>query len=303
MSEEPKFREGRRVFTCAPDPRKKKRPREDDGETGPDEKKAAPSSEGADKRKLNSAQRELDDMLRKARSQSGNPDSPRKKSKSLDMIAGKSNAELVNDVNLSFSAFQTLMLPEPTMDLLEHLNWDITDQELTKRYRKLSVRIHPDKNLSISEEATKAFDKLNLAYKRLKSPVEREKIMAEWKRTEGKTRNLDYVPDEIRKLGPEAVIQFSMIQRRRRKELAADHADLHRKRIAKMREERRRANIKKLQHKERIKEIERDLLETAANDDCRPSPSTSEESDKDSDSDEDIIRVRRKKRRGRRIGI
>merc|ERR1719273_3067979 len=117
------------------------------------------------------------------------------------------------------------------MDLLEHITWEITDEVLTKRYRKLSVRVHPDKNMSIQEMATKAFDKLNLAYKRLSTPKEREKIFNEWKKTEAYKRNLDYIPDEIKSLGADAILKFSMIQRRRRKELASDHAKMHHKKL------------------------------------------------------------------------
>jgi hypothetical protein len=46
--------------------------------------------------------------------------------------------------------------------------WHVTQGEIAKAYRKLSVFVHPDKNSG--DDARQAFEQLNQAYRTLKDP-------------------------------------------------------------------------------------------------------------------------------------
>lgn len=49
--------------------------------------------------------------------------------------------------------------------------WEVTDSEISKAYRRLSVLVHPDKNPG--PEARQAFEYLNQAYRELRDPEKR----------------------------------------------------------------------------------------------------------------------------------
>ena len=49
-----------------------------------------------------------------------------------------------------------------------------TQEEIAKAYKKMAVKLHPDKNLDNPEEAAKKFDELLSAYNVLKEPTERK---------------------------------------------------------------------------------------------------------------------------------
>lgn len=60
-------------------------------------------------------------------------------------------------------------------DVLQ-LPFDATDDDIKKKYRRLSILVHPDKNLNHKELAQKAFDAVKKAHEALKGK-EREKCM------------------------------------------------------------------------------------------------------------------------------
>lgn len=72
-----------------------------------------------------------------------------------------------------FSCFD---LPKPRFNALDKPVWDVTDSELSRAFRKKSLRIHPDKNPD--PRAREAFDALNTIYQALQDPIQR----GEWVR-------------------------------------------------------------------------------------------------------------------------
>ena len=50
---------------------------------------------------------------------------------------------------------------------------DATDDELKKKYRKLALKWHPDKNSDNLDEATAKFKEITAAYTTLSDPTER----------------------------------------------------------------------------------------------------------------------------------
>jgi hypothetical protein len=68
-------------------------------------------------------------------------------------------------------AARLLQLPAPDADELGRPVWEVTDSEISKAYRRLSVLVHPDKNPG--PEARQAFEYLNQAYRELRDPEKR----------------------------------------------------------------------------------------------------------------------------------
>lgn len=68
------------------------------------------------------------------------------------------------------------------------LDIDATDEDVKFRYRKLSVKVHPDKLIGI-EAAREAFEQVKLAYQRLMDPVQKQNVIA----------NIEYVRQEVAK--------------------------------------------------------------------------------------------------------
>ena len=59
-------------------------------------------------------------------------------------------------------------LPQPEADELGRPVLTVTQTDISKAYRRISVLVHPDKNPG--EDARKAFEALNAAHRKLKDP-------------------------------------------------------------------------------------------------------------------------------------
>lgn len=59
-------------------------------------------------------------------------------------------------------------LPQPEADALGRPVLRVTQADISKAYRRISVLVHPDKNPG--EDARKAFEALNAAHRKLKDP-------------------------------------------------------------------------------------------------------------------------------------
>jgi len=68
------------------------------------------------------------------------------------------------------------------------LDIDATDEDIKFRYRKMSVKVHPDKLIGV-ENAREAFEQVKLAYNRLMDPVQRQNVIA----------NIEFVRQEVAK--------------------------------------------------------------------------------------------------------
>ncbi|KAM4046493.1 dnaJ homolog subfamily C member 8 [Anomaloglossus baeobatrachus] len=54
---------------------------------------------------------------------------------------------------------------------------EVTDDEIKKRFRQLSILVHPDKNQDDPERAQKAFEAVDKAYKRLLDPEQKKRAL------------------------------------------------------------------------------------------------------------------------------
>eukprot|EP00959_Pyramimonas_sp_CCMP1952_P365550 7655805-Pyramimonas_sp.AAC.1 len=61
------------------------------------------------------------------------------------------------------------------MNALDRPVWDVTDKELSRAFRKISLKIHPDKNPE--PRAREAFDKLNSIYQMLQDESQRGELV------------------------------------------------------------------------------------------------------------------------------
>ncbi|MEE6484883.1 hypothetical protein FKM82_014090 [Ascaphus truei] len=57
------------------------------------------------------------------------------------------------------------------------LDPEATDEEIKKRFRQLSILVHPDKNQDDVERAQKAFEAVDKAYKRLLDPEQKKRAL------------------------------------------------------------------------------------------------------------------------------
>ena len=73
------------------------------------------------------------------------------------------NRNIINFINKSTNFFEIL-----------NIDCNVNVEEITKAYRILSIKVHPDKNDGL-DEATEAFKKLNSAYECLIDDIERRK--------------------------------------------------------------------------------------------------------------------------------
>lgn len=58
-----------------------------------------------------------------------------------------------------------------------HIEPEATIEQIKKRYRQLSILVHPDKNQDNKERAQKAFDIVNRAWKTLENETARKKCL------------------------------------------------------------------------------------------------------------------------------
>ena len=73
------------------------------------------------------------------------------------------NRNIINFINKSTNFFEIL-----------NIDCNVNIEEITKAYRLLSIKVHPDKNDGL-DEATEAFKKLNSAHECLIDEKERKK--------------------------------------------------------------------------------------------------------------------------------
>ena len=64
--------------------------------------------------------------------------------------------------------YRLMELPQPEADELGRPILGVTDADISRAYRRISVLVHPDKNPG--EDARKAFEALNEVHRKLKDP-------------------------------------------------------------------------------------------------------------------------------------
>ena len=76
--------------------------------------------------------------------------------------------------------FDLLKLKRPHADRMDHPVWEVTDDDVHRAFRKLSLCCHPDK--SSHPDAPRAFEALKKAKKSLSDPLERDDYLNEFVR-------------------------------------------------------------------------------------------------------------------------
>ena len=67
---------------------------------------------------------------------------------------------------------------------------EATLEEIKKRYRTLSILVHPDKNQDNKERAQAAFDIINRAWKTLENEVTRQKYLDVYEEAKARTDHM-----------------------------------------------------------------------------------------------------------------
>lgn len=65
-----------------------------------------------------------------------------------------------------------------------------TIEQIKKRYRQLSILVHPDKNPDDKERAQKAFDVINRAWKILENDLTRKKCLEVYEEAKDRTDHM-----------------------------------------------------------------------------------------------------------------
>lgn len=74
---------------------------------------------------------------------------------------------------------------------------DTTPEQIKKKYRSLSMLVHPDKNQNNIEQAQQAFDVVNRAYKVLSNDVTRKKCLEVYEEAKDRTDHMVSLHDSI----------------------------------------------------------------------------------------------------------
>ena len=72
-----------------------------------------------------------------------------------------SSSKKISGILRAANHFDTLQLPKPYADLAGEPVWDVSEEQVSKGFRKLSLCCHPDK--SSDPEAPTAFEQLKKA--------------------------------------------------------------------------------------------------------------------------------------------
>lgn len=67
---------------------------------------------------------------------------------------------------------------------------DATPEQIKKKYRSLSILVHPDKNQNNIEQAQQAFDVVNRAYKVLGNEITRKKCLDVYEEAKDRTDHM-----------------------------------------------------------------------------------------------------------------
>lgn len=136
-----------------------------------------------------------------------------------------------------------------------HVDPDTPLDEIKKKYRRLSILVHPDKNQDDADRAQQAFEVVNKAWKTLESEETRQKcmdiieeakgrtdLMLAEKRKKAKKEGKDGVPEDDPEKYKHAVYVLTMklfadLERKRRELASKDQEERKRKREQEIEEE------------------------------------------------------------------
>uniref|UniRef100_A0A3B3SZF9 DnaJ homolog subfamily C member 8 n=1 Tax=Paramormyrops kingsleyae TaxID=1676925 RepID=A0A3B3SZF9_9TELE len=85
-----------------------------------------------------------------------------------DMAAKEGEMAISTDDDAAFQTFYTEVL---------QIDPEATDEEIKKRFRQLSILVHPDKNQDDADRAQKAFEAVDKAYKLLLDQEQKKRII------------------------------------------------------------------------------------------------------------------------------
>lgn len=135
--------------------------------------------------------------------------------------------------------FRLLELPPPSVDALGRAEWNVSNSEISKAYRKLSILVHPDKNPG--EDARKAFEALNEAHRFLKDAGKLEEMMKTYlekaKERKEKEESMASLEDRIA-LNATKIEEAKKLRRK-------EAEDLHQEVLRQMREKQEKAKRRK----------------------------------------------------------
>jgi len=159
-----------------------------------------------------------------------------------DLVLNSDEMELAQSILIMIESkdfFSVFGLPKPRMNALDKPVWDVTDSELSRAFRKKSLRIHPDKNPD--PDARKAFDALNEVYQALQDPIKRGEWVREAAERSKRLEKNSWNPSNDVSKDLEAVSAFE----KEKRELKKEEADSFAAEIAKqMKTKRMRAQYK-----------------------------------------------------------
>lgn len=93
-------------------------------------------------------------------------------------MAASSEDTKIRGILRASNFFDMLQLGRPHTDLLGQPVWDVTDESISRAYRKLSLCCHPDKSQHV--DAPRAFEALKKAKSCLLNPLERDDYLTEF---------------------------------------------------------------------------------------------------------------------------
>eukprot|EP00964_Phaeocystis_antarctica_P101946 scaffold67390_cov57-Phaeocystis_antarctica.AAC.2 len=104
------------------------------------------------------------------------PPAPARRSREMVFYGGgqtsNSSSKKISGILRAVNHFDTLQLPKPYADLAGEPVWDVSEEQVSKGFRKLSLCCHPDK--SSDPEAPTAFEQLKKAKACLLNELDRD---------------------------------------------------------------------------------------------------------------------------------
>jgi len=103
--------------------------------------------------------------------------------------------EILTRIISASNYFDMLHLPKPRRDALGLFDWPVSNTMISKHYRLMCLRCHPDKNPTQTGEANKAFECITKAYQCLSQEETRYEYAKNYLNNESKNVTVSWSPE------------------------------------------------------------------------------------------------------------
>lgn len=172
----------------------------------------------------------------------------------------------LDDITHAKNYFETLGLAFPYADALGHPVWDVTESDIKRQFRKMSILTHPDKNRGAEAEAQAAFELVQKAKNQLLDTDKRADIVKEFVDKAKVKQESSWVPPTSDDL--EKHLESEVRLKKRKEQLQKRHFDKFQKEIKERAEKKKKEQAEvRRQKKEKRKKQREAALESSEDED------------------------------------